>query len=69
MPLPRPGGWIAAIRQNRVAPFLLMGPISGPFVAGVVLNFRDGRPVLGSLYAVALSLWLGLGPALLTKVL
>ena len=38
---------------KRIAPFLLLGPITGPLIAGVVFNFREGRPVLGSLYAVA----------------
>lgn len=41
-------------RLRRLAPFFLVGPISGPLLAGVVFNFRDGRPMLGSLYAVAL---------------
>lgn len=42
-------------RAKRLAPFFLAGPISGPLLAGVVLNFRNGRPVLGSLYAIALA--------------
>jgi hypothetical protein len=42
-------------RLKRLAPFFLAGPISGPLLAGVVFNFRDGRPVLGSLYAIALA--------------
>lgn len=37
----------------RVAPFLIAGPISGPFMAGVYYNWREGRPVLASLYAIA----------------
>lgn len=41
-------------RLKRIAPFLLLGPISGPLTAGVIFNFREGRPVLGSLYAIAL---------------
>jgi len=43
-----------SFRQHllRVAPFLLLGPISGPVVAGVVLNLRDGRPVLAAMYGV-----------------
>jgi len=49
-------------RIARLAPFFALGPISGPFTAGIVLNFRGGRPVLGSLYAVALVLWLVLAP-------
>ena len=42
------------LRQSaiRVAPFLVLGPISGPLLAGVVLNIRDGRPVLAAMYAV-----------------
>jgi hypothetical protein len=42
------------LRQHalRVAPFMLLGPISGPLLAGVVLNLRDGRPVLAAMYAV-----------------
>jgi len=42
-------------RVKRLAPFFLAWPISGPLLAGVVLNFRDGRPVLASLYAIALA--------------
>ena len=42
------------IRWKRLAPFFLLGPISGPLLAGVVFNFREGRPVLALLYAVAL---------------
>ncbi len=36
-----------------MAPFLLAGPISGPLLAGAVLNAREGRLVLAALYAVA----------------
>jgi hypothetical protein len=42
-------------RVKRLAPFFLAGPISGPLLAGVVLNFKEGRPVLGSLYAILLA--------------
>ena len=42
-------------RVKRLAPFFLAGPISGPLLAGVVFNFKEGRPILGSLYAVALT--------------
>jgi hypothetical protein len=41
-------------RLKRLAPYFLIGPISGPLLAGVVHNFRGGRPVLGTLYAIAL---------------
>jgi len=56
-------------RAARLAPFFLIGPISGPFLAGVLLNFRDGRPVLGSLYAVALGLYLMILPIMAVKLL
>jgi hypothetical protein len=48
-------GFTVSPRFKRIAPFFLAGPISGPLLAGVVLNFRNGRPVLGSLYAVLLA--------------
>ena len=40
---------------KRLAPYFLLGPISGPLLAGVGHNFQGGRPVLGSLYAIALA--------------
>jgi hypothetical protein len=42
-------------RFKRIAPYFIAGPISGPLLAGVVINFREGRPVLASLYAIALT--------------
>lgn len=42
------------VRWKRLAPFFLVGPISGPLLAGVVFNAREGRPVLAGLYAIAL---------------
>jgi hypothetical protein len=47
-------GFPVSPRIKRIAPFFLAGPISGPLLAGVVLNFKNGRPVLGSLYAILL---------------
>jgi hypothetical protein len=47
-------GFRLSPRFKRLAPFFLAGPISGPLLAGVVVNFKQGRPVLGSLYAIAL---------------
>jgi hypothetical protein len=41
-------------RWKRIAPFLLLGPISGPLLAGVVFNYRAGRRKRAALYAVAL---------------
>jgi hypothetical protein len=58
-----------AARAARLAPFLLAGPVSGPLLAGIILNYRSGQPVLGSLYAVALGLWAFLMPVLAVKVL
>lgn len=40
---------------RRIAPFLVLGPISGPLVAGLLINLREGRPVLATLYGVALA--------------
>ena len=40
-------------RFKRLAPFFLLGPLTGPLLAGVVFNFRE-RPVLAALYAIAL---------------
>ena len=42
----------------RLAPYFALGPISGPLTAGIVVNFRGGRPVLASLYGLLLGLWL-----------
>ena len=52
----------------RVAPFLIAGPISGPFMAGVYYNWREGRPVLASLYAVAALEAVVLAPLYLAKL-
>ncbi len=55
-------------RLRRLAPYFLIGPISGPLLAGVVINFREGRPVLGSLYAVLLAQYVVLLPAVTAKL-
>lgn len=47
---------------RRLAPFLLLGPISGLLLAGVVFNFRARKPVVASLYAVALVVFVVLLP-------
>ena len=41
-------------RARRLGPFLLLGPLTGPLVAGVVLNLRRGNRVLASMYAYLL---------------
>jgi hypothetical protein len=55
-------------RFKRLAPYFLVGPISGPLLAGVVINFRGGRPVLATLYAIALIQYAILLPALVAKL-
>ena len=55
-------------RLKRIAPFFLAGPISGPLLAGVVLNLKDGRPVLAGMYAVLLAQYTFLLPALIAKL-
>ena len=64
MSQPRPASKtvVGRFAKARWAPYLALGPVSGPLTAGVVLNFRDGRPVLGSLYTLALGLWLAVAP-------
>ena len=54
-------------RIKRLAPYFLLGPVSGPLVAGIVHNFRGGRPVLGTMYAVLLMEFMYLLPVLSAK--
>lgn len=54
-------------RIKRLAPYFLLGPVSGPLVAGIVHNFRGGRPVLGTMYAVLLLEFIYLLPVLSAK--
>jgi hypothetical protein len=44
----------ALSRFKKIAPYLLLGPISGLLVYGAVYNFRDGRPIVAGLYGAAL---------------
>lgn len=55
-------------RVRRLAPYFLIGPISGPLLAGVVFNYRGGRPMLASLYAILLVQYLILLPVLVSKL-
>jgi len=55
-------GWKAYLK--RVAPFLLIGPISGPLLESVVYNLREGRPVRAGLYGLALAEYVILLPAI-----
>lgn len=52
----------------RVAPFLIAGPITGPFMAGVYFNWREGRRVLAVLYGMAAVEAIILAPWLLTTL-
>jgi hypothetical protein len=47
---------------GKVAPYLVLGPVSGPLTAGVVVNLRGGRPFLAGLYGFLLASWLFLAP-------
>lgn len=49
-------------RVARLAPYFVLGPISGPLTAGVMVNVRGGRPVLASMYGFLLASWLLLAP-------
>jgi hypothetical protein len=48
-------------RLKKFAPWLLLGPITGPLAEGVYRNLRKGETVLACLYAVAIPItWLDL---------
>jgi hypothetical protein len=53
---------------KRVAPYLLLGPISGPLLAGVVINLQEGRPILATMYAIALVECIVLLPIIVAKM-
>ena len=55
-------------RFKRLAPYFLIGPISGPLFAGVVINLKGGRPVLAALYTIALIQYVVLLPAVAAKL-
>lgn len=38
---------------RRLAPWFLLGPVTGPLAEGVYRNLRANNPVLASLYGVA----------------
>ena len=56
-------------RIKRLAPYFLLGPVSGPLVAGIVHNFRGGRSGLGAMYTVLLMEFVYLLPVLSAKYL
>ena len=45
-------------RLIRIAPWLALGPVTGPLAAGIYRNWRAGEYVLASLYLVATVFWL-----------
>ena len=53
---------------KRIAPYMLIGPISGPLVAGIVINWRSGRPVLAGMYGFFLVNYAVLLPLLTAKL-
>ncbi|WP_332767123.1 hypothetical protein [Phenylobacterium sp.] len=55
-------------RMKRLAPFFLLGPVSGPLTAGIVFNLRGGRPVLALLYALALAEFVFLLPVVTARL-
>jgi len=46
-------GSVEMAARRHMLLILPAGSVSGPLLLGVFLNFRKGRPVLGSLYAAA----------------
>ena len=57
-PSPPRGEPRRASALRRLAPYFLLGPVSGPLTAGVVNNLRGGRPFLASMYGFLLASWL-----------
>lgn len=55
-------------RMKRLAPFFLLGPVSGPLTAGIIFNVRGGRPVLALLYGLALAEFVFLLPVVTAKL-
>ena len=55
-------------KLKRLAPYFLIGPISGPLLAGVVINLREDRPVLAGLYAIALIQYVVLLPTVVARL-
>ena len=56
-------------RLMRVAPFLVLGPLTGPLAAGLLSSLKKGRHAMGGVYALGIvEVLLGL-PAILVKEL
>jgi hypothetical protein len=68
-PIGPKSGAVTTAQVVRLAPYMILGPISGPLTAGVVVNFRGGRPFLASMYGFLLTSWLLLAPLELIRFL
>jgi hypothetical protein len=56
-------------RLMRVAPFLILGPLTGPLAVGLLSSLKKGRLVMGGAYALGIiEVALGL-PAILLREL
>jgi hypothetical protein len=53
---------------KHLAPYMLLGPISGPLTAASVYYFRKGEPVMGALYVFVTLQVFFLLPILLAKL-
>jgi len=56
-------------RLMRVAPFLILGPLTGPLVAGLLSSLKKGRLVIGGAYVLGIiEVVLGLPTVLLREL-
>ena len=62
--------WLLSLRGRSRADLLklgalsVLGPITGPLIAGVVRNVRKGRPFVAAIWALAIPLaWAGVASA------
>jgi len=53
---------------KKVGPFWLVGPISGPLMAGMVFNWREGRRLRSAIYGAALLQYSFLLPFVVAKL-
>jgi hypothetical protein len=53
---------------KRLAPYMLLGPISGPLTAASVHYFKKGEPVMGALYVMVTAEIFFLLPILVAKL-
>jgi hypothetical protein len=56
-------------RSHAWIAYAALGPLSGPLVAGVVRNWRNGHRVLAGLYVVAMAEAIVLMPVVLERLL